>query len=183
MPIDAEIASMLVILRDKNGGLTIKELKLAFEMAVDRKLEFDPNTYQNFSVLYLSDLLIAYKAWSTQTYDTLRPGGDPESEKEKPDYSYYSHRIMSENQVRGEIESGYRNFLRGIMTSYLYVPYEWFNTLVRDGFIDELSEVKSKRVDQLTNFDKSELSKEQKLVFDLFNLAKTRNYMSLYILE
>ena len=74
-------------LRNEHGNLTIKELSLAFDMAISLKLDFNPHAFQNVSLLYLNELLAAYKKWSVQTYNQLRPGGDPQDEKEKPDYS------------------------------------------------------------------------------------------------
>jgi hypothetical protein len=53
------------------GGHTPAEIKLAFEMAITRKLEVDPTCYENFSVAYFAGIMEAYREWSREQYKTL----------------------------------------------------------------------------------------------------------------
>jgi hypothetical protein len=59
-PSDPELAYMLNMLQKDYGNLPIGELDLAFELMAKNKLDENPETYQNFSVLYLSRMMGAY---------------------------------------------------------------------------------------------------------------------------
>jgi len=59
-PSDPEIAYMVDMLQKDYGNLPIGELDLAFELMAKNKLDENPETYQNFSVLYLSRMMGAY---------------------------------------------------------------------------------------------------------------------------
>lgn len=63
------------------GGHTCEEIKLAFDMAMDGKLEdvdlkgnhiiVNANCYENFSCLYFSGIMGAYRSWSKEAYRFL----------------------------------------------------------------------------------------------------------------
>ena len=181
-PLDVGMALLIKTCKVDHGMLTIKELRLAFEMAASLKLEFNPHTYQNFSVLYLNELLAAYKRWSTQAYDFLRPGGERQEEKEKQDYSPYLFEHRSINQLRREIQIGYEHFLSGILSTFEYIPYDWYKVLVDDGFIeyDENLKVANKRFKETTNEDDRKLKTMQLLMWDLFTMAKEQSRINIY---
>lgn len=50
------------------GNHTVKEVLLAFEMAIAGKLGVDPTTYENFSCLYFSEIMNAYREWAKVAY-------------------------------------------------------------------------------------------------------------------
>ena len=59
---------------DYYGGHTIEEIRLAFTMAIQQKLEVPINEvrpYENFSALYFSTIMEAYRRWSTETAKAL----------------------------------------------------------------------------------------------------------------
>lgn len=70
---DQEDMKMNLFFMKKNfGELTLDEIINAFNLAVAHKLNVDPNHYQNFSPLYISGILKAYKEykmthWSNYT--------------------------------------------------------------------------------------------------------------------
>lgn len=176
-------AVMCENIRTGHGNLTVKELRLAFEMAVSLKLDFNPHAFQNVSVLYINELLAAYKKWSTQTYHQLRPDGDREQEREDPDYS---PRIFERKPIhwhRASINTGYQHFLSGLLSHYAYIPYDWWGALVEDGRIeyDPDAEVKENlRFNQLTSEHKRRLRNSQQMVWLLFEQAKERKYDCIY---
>jgi len=171
-------------IRSNHGTLTIKELKLAFDMAAALKLDFDPRTYQNFSPLYVNELLNAYKRWALSTYKYLRPDGDINAEADKPDWSYKIYRRLPGGVLRGEIQQGYDNFLRGILTDRRYIPYEWWAQLVLDGYIehdDDATVFENVRVNQLEPDQKRKLGNGQQMVWLLFELAKKMGTRDIYV--
>jgi hypothetical protein len=153
-----------------HGGLTVAELNLAFEMAARGSLDFDVNTYQNFSMLYFNQMLSAYKKWASQAIRAM-----PDMENAKPEFSHYIYERKSINQHRADIQSGYTHFLEGILPSRNYIPYEWYQILCDDGFIeyDENADVKrNARYNDLTSREKAALVIGQEYVWELFTMAK-----------
>ena len=60
IPTIPELDYMTNMLQTDYGNLPIGELDLAFELMAKNKLDENPETYQNFSVLYLSRMMGAY---------------------------------------------------------------------------------------------------------------------------
>lgn len=155
-------------------------------MATALKLDFDPQPYQNFSVLYLNNLLAAYKRWSAQAYEQLRPGGDPADEREKPDYSYRIYDRKSANELRRDIQQGFENFKSGILSHYAYIPYEWWQVLVDDGYIEydeDATVYENARVNALSADDKRKLRNGQQMVWLLFEQAVKMRKPALYVAD
>lgn len=164
-------------LRDAHGELTIKELKLAFEMASRMQLDFDPNTYQNFSLLYLNKLLSAYKQWSNAAYKQLRPGSDQSLETENIKWSPYIFESQSENKFRQDIEQGLKNIRSGILSMPHYIPYEWYRQLCQDGFCDVMLDYpRNKKASDLNEIEKEQLREMQQYVFDLMVTYKGEHF-------
>jgi hypothetical protein len=67
-PSDPEIAYMINMLQTDYANLPIGELDLAFELMAKNKLDENPETYQNFSVLYLSRMMGAYARYVRANY-------------------------------------------------------------------------------------------------------------------
>lgn len=163
-------------LRNVHGQLKIKELKLALDMATRSQLDFDAQTYQHFTILYLNQLMSAYKQWSSQTYTTLRPGIDRLTELEFPQQVPYIYRIKSDNQTRADIEQGLQDFKSGILSTHKYIPYEWYGQLCADGYIDEYVELpENKRFSELTDTDKGSLIKCQEVIFCFISTYRESN--------
>lgn len=185
-PEKEDIIIMVDHIQQHHGTLTIRELRLAIDMAVTMQLDFNPTAYQNISVLYLNEMIGAYKRWSTQAYKQLRPGGDRDSERAAPDWSPHIYDRKSANTLRREIQEGYINFRSGIIPSVHYVPYEWWAQLVDDGFIEYDNDAtvrENKRASQLTPDEKRRLHNGQQMVWLLFQIAQRKNISDIYIKE
>ena len=177
-------AAIVDAIKTNHGTLKIKELKLAFDMAAALKLDFDPRTFQHISPLYMNELLTAYKKWAASTYKYLRPDGDINAEADKPDWSYKIYRRLPGGVLRGEIQQGYENFLRGILTDRRYIPYEWWAQLVIDGYIEhdeDATVFENVRVNQLDNDQKRKLGNGQQMVWLLFELGKKTGTRDIYV--
>jgi hypothetical protein len=68
LPSMPELQYMVNMLKEDYGHLPIGELDLAFELMVKGKLDENPETYQNFSVLYLTRMLSAYARFVVANY-------------------------------------------------------------------------------------------------------------------
>jgi len=67
-PTKPEMAYMIDMLQKDYGNLPIGELDLAFELMAKNKLDENPETYQNFSVLYLSRMMTSYARYIRANY-------------------------------------------------------------------------------------------------------------------
>lgn len=67
-PTEPELAYMINMLQTDYANLPIGELDLAFELMAKNKLDENPETYQNFSVLYLSRMMGAYARYVRSHY-------------------------------------------------------------------------------------------------------------------
>lgn len=113
------------------GGHRLDEINLAFDMAINGKLEIDdPNPYENFSCAYFSKIMNAYQSWSKQAYVSI---------KQIPDQRIYKQQQL-DDFARRDIEIAYQLMRNG------KVPYglpEYFkDLLVKDGLMkpeDDLS--------------------------------------------
>lgn len=185
-PEKEDIIIMVDHIQQHHGTLTIRELRLAIDMAVTMQLDFNPTAYQNISVLYLNEMISAYKRWSAQAYKQLRPGGDRDQERAAPDWSPHIYERKGANTLRREIQDGYMNFRSGILPSVHYVPYEWWEQLVDDGYIEydpDATVRENKRCSQLTPEEKRRLHNGQQMVWLLFEMARKKNVLDIYIKE
>lgn len=68
-PQDQEKAVLLKFIVDHYGGHTPSEIKLAFTMAINGRLGLETKEvvcYENFSVLYFSSIMNAYRSWAKE---------------------------------------------------------------------------------------------------------------------
>ena len=68
IPTPPEFNYMVDMLQKDYANLPIGELDLAFELMAKNKLDENPETYQNFSVLYLSRMMGAYARYVRANY-------------------------------------------------------------------------------------------------------------------
>lgn len=66
LPSDAQKAVLIDFLTTRLGGYTPHEIKHAFLLAVEGRLNVSTNTYQSFDSIYVSDVLKAYKDYVTK---------------------------------------------------------------------------------------------------------------------
>ena len=68
LPTQPEVEYIVKMLQEDYANLPIGELDLAFELMAKNKLDENPETYQNFSVLYLSRMLGGYARYVRANY-------------------------------------------------------------------------------------------------------------------
>lgn len=76
-PQDEEKSLLINHIRREYGNHTVAEIRLAFDMAISGKLDFlsgeSVNCYENFSCLYFSSIMNAYRKWAAQVHCQLQP--------------------------------------------------------------------------------------------------------------
>lgn len=108
------------------GGNTIKEINLAFDMAIAGKLGIDANCYENFSCLYFSTVMNAYRAWAKLEYEHLR--------EKKPLPSAVQYGIDWRELVQTAL-----NLYLTSKYEFRLMPIEIYDQLVYDDFIHPLN--------------------------------------------
>ena len=74
-PTDGEKQVLLEHIISQYGNHTPEEIKLAFDMAIIGKLDIDEKNvtcYENFSCLYFSTIMNAYRKWARETHSQLK---------------------------------------------------------------------------------------------------------------
>jgi hypothetical protein len=70
-PDKIETQILLNFITENYGGHTPAEIKLAFEMAITKKLDVDSVCYENFSVAYFVSIMEAYRTWAKEQIKQL----------------------------------------------------------------------------------------------------------------
>ncbi len=73
LPSEFEMKYMARMMKVDYANLPIGEFKLAFDLMIKNKLDENPETYQNFSALYLSRLMTSYARWAYKNYIGEKP--------------------------------------------------------------------------------------------------------------
>lgn len=71
LPNDVETAILMIHINKSYGNHTCEEIALAFEMALDGRLDLaekDISCYENFSCLYFSRIMNSFRRWAAQEY-------------------------------------------------------------------------------------------------------------------
>lgn len=74
-PTDGEKQVLLEHIISQYGNHTPEEIKLAFDMAIIGKLDIEEKNvvcYENFSCLYFSNIMNAYRKWARETHSQLK---------------------------------------------------------------------------------------------------------------
>lgn len=104
-PADEEKVVLLNHIIKHFGGNRLDEINLAFDMAMAGKLEVNINCYENFSCVYFSSIMYAYRRWAADAYKSL-----PE---DKP----IEQKIFTQSEIedgqREDVERQYQLFIRG----------------------------------------------------------------------
>lgn len=85
MPKDEEKQVLIEHILTHYAGHTCEEIKLAFDMAIAGKLDVEVNCYENFSCLYFSSIMNAYRKWAKEEIKHLdKPLELPPEQKIEP---------------------------------------------------------------------------------------------------
>ena len=73
LPSEFEMDYMAKMVKVDYANLPIGEFELAFDLMIKDKLDENPETYQNFSALYLSRLMSSYARWAYKYQSEIKP--------------------------------------------------------------------------------------------------------------
>lgn len=163
LPGKIEMGDIVAEVKTYHGNLKLGELDLAFKKAIRQELNFDPETYQNFNLLYLNKMLAAYKQWAIQQHREIDREFTADS-----DFLIYENKSIAE--FRSEINDGYHHYLTGVITSSGFIPFEWAWRLQLDGKIrnPNIYEIKNKLWSHCTQAERKALVEWQSDVWQLF---------------
>lgn len=114
------------------GGNRLNEVSLAFDFAIRGELAtadgeaVDANCYENFSCLYLSKIMNAYRHWSRQEIKYISP-------TEKSEQKIFTQEEL-DDYARENAEWQYQMYLRGFELSY---PESNDAILKKDGLLPD----------------------------------------------
>ncbi len=133
IPVSPEKEFLHQYIRVNYGGHTVEEMVLAFDMAIQGKLEIDTKDvkhYENFSVHYFATIMNAFRVWSSQAYEQLKPLLE-EMPKALP------WNMPTPVSWRQELEDAYQHFLSFGRERWKYFPVGFYDQLVKDGALRE----------------------------------------------
>jgi hypothetical protein len=92
-PGELEKQLLLNFIVEHYGGHAAEEIKLAFDMAILRKLDVEANCYENFSIAYFAGIMEAYRSWAREQIKQLpaqveQPKEFTRQEKLQLDFDY-----------------------------------------------------------------------------------------------
>lgn len=123
-PVQVERQLLLNHVKEHYPNHTPAEIRLAFEMALDGKLNVDATCYENFSCLYFSEIMNAYRKWAKDEARQI---------KETPVQKIYTDEEIL-NQRRGELETAFQAMKKG----NLVILHTYFSeVLIQDGLMSE----------------------------------------------
>lgn len=153
LPSDEEKYILLQHISENYGNHTPSEITLAFELAIAGKLyleEKDIKAYENFSCLYFSTIMNAYRIWSREPMSKIR-------EKQKRLQLPYGQRdnLSDDEMVEWINEWDKEKF---ISTDGIdYIPILFYEYLVKKGKIDLTNEQKKEYLDRAIVIREGEL--------------------------
>jgi hypothetical protein len=138
------------------GGHTCQEIRLAFEMAIAGKLTeynskgqivtVDVNCYENFSCLYFSKIMNAYRSWAEEAYKFIP----------KKVIEIENKRELSDSDMENWIEET-RRIVTDISKVFL-IPVEIYDWLVENKKINLSKEEKLENIGQSIRLRHSQLT-------------------------
>lgn len=123
-PSDLEKQVLVEHIWKEYGGHGVDEIKLAFDMAIAGKLNVEANCYENFSCLYFSTIMAAYRAWAKEEYkqiDKPSPDALPAPKEDLSDKAMQEWLIDSRKKV---CAGGY---------SFQFLPMMLYRWLAKNG--------------------------------------------------
>jgi hypothetical protein len=129
LPGKEETALLHGHLRTSYGSHTIPEIDLAFELAITGQLDLDQKEvvcYENFSCLYLSGIINAYRNWASKTYKQIAPSEPVET------------KTFASIDWREQAQTLLDQFYAGTYRPRLTAP-EIYDTLVYDSYLNPLA--------------------------------------------
>lgn len=125
LPNDHEKTIMVNYIKKNYGGHTPEEIRLAFEKAINGELDVDATCFENFSVLYFSKVMNAFREWAVIQI----------SHEEEPVLPV----VLTEEQLRDIHREDVENFYQRLRNGWIpdKIPEYFHEILISDGLVNE----------------------------------------------
>lgn len=130
LPNDIEKLVLIEHIVQEFGGHHLQEIRLAFDLAIARKIEAEVNCYENFSCLYFSNIMFAYRKWSSGTYELNQ------REIEKPQQKQLEYATNPKQDIQELVELMIADY-KADRLKLEYVLPSLYDKLVLHGFVEE----------------------------------------------
>ena len=124
LPTEFEMKYMSQMMKVDYGQLPIGEFKLAFDLMIKNKLDENPETYQNFSALYLSRLMGSYARWAYKNY--VEEKIEPEKQLAAPE--------VDEDEI---LKMSYDIYKKNKDWQHIFMGLKCFNIIHKRGLITD----------------------------------------------
>lgn len=129
-PSDAETQLLIQHIVFNYSNHTLEEVKLGFDLAIAGLLNVDANCYENFSCLYFSSVMNAFRVWAGQTHK--------QNVKPKPAEQKIYTEAELQDILRGDMEAAYQRIL---LRRQNVAPEGMKALLVQDGLMKEEEDI------------------------------------------
>lgn len=124
LPSEFEMKYMSQMMKVDYANLPIGEFELAFELMIKDKLDENPETYQNFSALYLSRMMSSYARWAYKY--KLEERIEPERQLAAPE--------TNDDDI---LKMSFDIYKRNKDWQYIFMGMKCFNILYKRGLITD----------------------------------------------
>lgn len=145
-PADEEKAILIAHIIGQYGSHTHSELLLAFDMAIAGQLEVEANCYENFSCLYFSGIMNAYRTWAAEAYKHTVKEPVKTIEAGKEDLS-------------DQAMEDWLNHTRDSKTALEFMPLMLYDWLIKKELISPTSKVKWEYMKKASAYQQIKLAK------------------------
>lgn len=171
LPSDFQKAVIINFMRSDLGNWTAEEVKQAFHLLAGKKLDMDSKHYQNFSAIYLGEVMQAYQKVKQSAYKDFRIGTQKAEELSKPKPDQSQQKADTHDFIRECIIKPWNYYLKTGTITFGIMPwnivYRHFNEVLGllDMSVSEKKEIHAEAVKMAKSsiskvtFDKTEFNK------------------------
>lgn len=171
LPSDFQKAVIINFMRSDLGNWTAEEVKQAFHLLAGKKLDMDSKHYQNFSAIYLGEVMQAYQKVKQSAYKDFRIGTQKAEELSKPKPDQSQQKADTHDFIRECIIKPWNYYLKTGTITFGIMPwnivYRHFNEVLGllDMSVSEKKEIHAEAIKMAKSsiskvtFDKTEFNK------------------------
>lgn len=145
-PEDEEKAVLISHIIGQYGNHTHQELLLAFDMAISGQLGVEANCYENFSCLYFSGIMNAYREWSAEAHKHITK-------------DQFKALPAPKEDISDQAMEDWLNHTREAKTALEFMPLMLYDWVLKKELIAPTKELKWKYWEKAIAFHQSKLAK------------------------
>lgn len=145
-PQDEEKAVLISHIIGQYGNHTHQELLLAFDMAISGKLGVEANCYENFSCLYFSGIMNAYREWAAEAHKHIT----------KDEFKALP---TSVEDLSDQAMEDWLNHTRDSKTALEFMPLMLYDWLIKKGTLAPTAELKWEYMRKAVAYQQVKLAK------------------------